>query len=459
MKVKNITRRLTLIILIAISLVFTWIIWFNPSQLEHRATTNVSVKSTTETKANKRKDAVFLPAAVYREQNGVKTLLVSDDRSMSGNVHTALKTARVAHVNQEKKLSSDAYDALLTRDATVQMVYTDKMSWRLFNGLFFNKVAKKTGREFEFTRILIDLRHETISLLNDSKRTVRQLTFSTQPKYAAVTRALKKATDHFTIQETRMHGREVALYTQSVSVQPYSYLVDQQGTNHYISALMGNSEKSTSSVDAKQVGTQTFYTVNNNNQRLTTDKDDNKMVFGNFATGKPKQTRRGVLTDAYTQMMTLAPTTLEGVRYASYDETERTVTFRTYVGGLAVFDDTMNGTVSVTRTSSSLSMTFSSENLSVPVPTRESKVTLPATATALANVRNHGFTNGEITDIQLGYRWEKDDDSTLVIDLVPTYYVALEGTYYDYSDILNGKVTEETIHPSTSKSGSQLNSN
>lgn len=447
MKAKDIALRIALIILVAISLIFTWIIWFNPAHLEHRATTNVSVKTTTKTTTKKNKDSIFLPVAVYQEKNGEKRKLINSDHAMTNRLHHAMKTAQIKHVAAAKTLSETDYHALLKTDDSVQMVYADKMSWQLFNSLFFTKPAQQKVKEFEFTRIIIDMRHETVALVNDAHRTERKVTFAKALDYGKITKAVKKATQSFVVEETRMHGREIAMYPEGLSVQPYAYLVDQQGANHYVAALMG--DKSTSAVDSKQVGDATYYTINDNNQRLTANKNENQMQFENFATDGPKKTRSGVLTDAYTQMMQLQPTSLEGVRFTRYDTADAAVTFRTYVGGLALFNQTMSGTVTVTRTNSSLSIEFSGDNLSVPVPTRESRVQLPSTSTVLANVRAKGFTNAEIEDVQPGYKWETDDDSALVIDLVPTYYVCLKGTYYDYSKIMNGTVTTATLSSSS----------
>ncbi|WP_164848027.1 YycH family regulatory protein [Lacticaseibacillus hulanensis] len=449
MKAKDICLRVALIILVAISLIFTWIIWFNPAHLEHRATTDVAVKTTTHTTSQKNKDEVFLPVAVYQQKNGAKKLLVNNDTDMAVRVHKAMQSAQINRVGGSRALTVSAYDALLTQDNTVQLVYTDRMSWHLFNSLFFTKSAKNRGGEFEFTRIVIDMRHEKVDLVNDNNRTVRRLSFAKTPDYGKINRAINKASTSFTVVESRMNGREVALYPDGLAMQPFAYLVDQQGANHFVAALLGN--KSTSAVDSKQVGDQTFYTVNNNNQRLIADRNDSQMQYENFATDGPKKTRKSVLSDAYTQMMQLQPTSVDGVRFTHYDTSAKAVTFRTYVDGLPVFNQTMSGTVEVTRTDGSLTIDFSGDNLSVPVPTRENPVKLASTSTVLANVRAKGFTNGQIDDVQPGYKWEKDDDSSLVIDLVPTYYVRLNGTYYDYASIMDGTITEATIKAKVSE--------
>jgi hypothetical protein len=118
------------------------------------------------------------------------------------------------------------------------------MSWHLFNSLFFTKSAKNRGGEFEFTRIVIDMRHEKVDLVNDNNRTVRRLSFAKTPDYGKINRAINKASTSFTVVESRMNGREVALYPDGLAMQPFAYLVDQQGANHFVAALLGN--KSTS---------------------------------------------------------------------------------------------------------------------------------------------------------------------------------------------------------------------
>lgn len=447
MKTKDTMLRLALIALVAVSLVFTWIIWFNPAHLEHRTTSNVSVKTPKRTATKKEKTAVFLPVAVYQQKDDQKKLLVNSTTDMPTRLHTALKTAQIKRVLGSKVLSSADYQARITQDDTVQMVYADKMSWRLWNQLYLHNPAQVTGSEFAFDRIAIDMRHATLSFMNDTARTVRKVSFAKTPNYGQIARALTKADAHFTVVETRLHDRYVAMYPEGLAVQPFAYLIDEQGANHFVAALLG--DQSTSTVDAKQVGEQTIYTVNNNNQRLITNKNDSQMRYNNFATSGPKKSRQGVLTDAYTQMTLLAPTNLDGVRFTRYDTATHTVTFRTYVDGLALFNQTMSGAVAVTRTDGSLELSFSGANLSVPVPTRETAVKLPSTTTVLANIRDRGFTNAQIEDVQPGYRWKKDSDSLLVIDLEPTYYVCIDGNYYDYADIMADTVTPATVKAKT----------
>ena len=337
-------------------------------------------------------------------------------------------------------MSNSAYAALLSRDNTVQMTYAGEMSWQLFDKLYFSKSARDKTNDFEFNRIIVNLRSGALTLANDRQRQTHKLQMSKKLNLVALNGALSHANLSYPFNYQRMGSREVALFQGDVKIPTYTYLLDKQNANHYVTALMGSGNRMSSAVDAKQLGEQTVYTVDNNNQRLAVDRNDSMMQYENFVVSGPKQTDSAVLRAAYDDMMRLNVNEVDDMSYFGYQHDSSTVTFRTYVGGLPIINDMLNGTVTVTHTSNSKRIAFSGDNLAVAIPTSETDTTLPAAQTVLDQLRNYGLDTSSVSDVQLGYDWNKDETSTQVADLAPTYYIQVNGDYYDYKDVLNGTV-------------------
>ncbi|HJE14829.1 MAG TPA: two-component system activity regulator YycH, partial [Lapidilactobacillus dextrinicus] len=52
---------------------------------------------------------------------------------------------------------------------------------------------------------------------------------------------------------------------------------------------------------------------------------------------------------------------------------------------------------------------------------------------------NVGYTEKQIKDFAIGYRWVPDTDETDIVDLKPTYYVKINNRWRDYQDWLADK--------------------
>lgn len=437
MKFKGLILRLALITAVLISLIATWYIWFNPSHLERRATTNVAVKSAA-VGSDHRETNVFLPTMVYRQHHDNKRLLTRESGRMSAHLHKAMAKWRVASVGKAEKYTEADYENLITRDDSVQMVYESPITWSLFNKYFFTRPAETKSASFDFNRIVVDMKHHGFWLTNDATRRVRKLKLTKAVKFDAFAKALTETSNQYPVTEVRLDNREVASFTAPINVDAYSFLMDSQGANHYVTRLMATERNTPAAVDAKQIGDQTVYTVNNNNRRLAVDRNDNQMRYENFATSGPFASHAKNIDAAYADVLRLGIKQMRGMSFYGYDHKLQAATFRMTVAGLPIIGQKMRGAVVVTHTNASKQIEFSSDNLSVAIPTSTRKTRLPATSgvyTALAHV---GITADRITDIVLAYAWDQAVDNVQVAELTPTYFVQIDGTYYDYTTLASG---------------------
>ncbi|MFD1429652.1 YycH family regulatory protein [Lacticaseibacillus mingshuiensis] len=448
MKLSGWILRVSLIAMIALSLVFTWLIWQNPSRLGREETTAV-VQTKKDPNIAKLKSTVMAPTAVYYQQNAQKWQLFEADNDAAQTVRLSMAKWRLGTVGTAVRLSADDFTKLLASQDTVQLHYSGMITYRTFNSGFFNKKATATNGDFQFDRILFDFAHpDRLAFINDETRQVRYGNLSN-----ANTAALRQTVDDtlpnaFAISEMRLGTRQVAVYRDQIQVQPYAYLLDQQSANHYVALLMPAQQAS--AIDSREIGAETVYTVGTN-YRLTLTTSSGLMEFENAASANRKKDLQTALTKAYSGLGSLNLLGLNAVRYFSCDRTSQETTFRAFAQGLPIFNGEDNGKVTVASTSSGLQIDFSTNNLIVPIPTQQAKTTLPTTATVLAQLKKDGYATTGIQDIVLGYYWHTQAADSQVVALTPTYFVEINGEYRRYTQWLASGMLDDDSKANTAQ--------
>lgn len=439
MKFRDLLLRFALIAAVIASLVFTYLIWFNPAHLERRATTNTAVKSSAAA-STRQETHVFLPTAIYVQKGANKRLLLRDDGRMSAHVHSAITNWRISGIEPSVKNSLTDYEAMLGQDGMVEMLYERPITWQLFNKYYFKKSAVHGHGEFTFNRIFVDTIHDAVTLGNDSNRRTWRVRLAKKYDFELFENSLNAATATYPISEERLGTREVPFFKDSITVNAYTYMIDTQGASHYVNSLMGSGSNAPSAIDAKQIDNQTVYTMSNNNQRLAVDRRDSRMRYENFAIAGPAKGITRNVENAYDDLLNLSIKQLRGITFYGYDTKQQAATFRMTVAGLPIIGQKMQGAVIVTHTNASKRIEFSGDNLSVAIPTGTSRVTLPSTSQLYTQLAAHGVATSQIENIVLAYAWNEANDNAQVAQLTPTYFVKIGTKFYDYRKLIDGTV-------------------
>ncbi|KRM71629.1 YycH family regulatory protein [Lacticaseibacillus brantae] len=444
MKVSGIVLRTALILAVAMSLLMTWFIWLNPSRLEKRDATTpaVAIKTTDTRTAAAQESSVYLPTMAYYQHDGQKQMLYQDNQDVVTQVHKVLEAATLTKVEKSTKLDEAAFNELISSGENVQLMYADVMAFSLFKNQFFDHPVKTT-MNFKFNRMLINLQAgtKTITLVNDATRQ----TYTGQVSGLKIAQLQKVATQYdtggFELQEQRFGSRMVPLFTKAISIRPYTYLLDRQSVSHYIPILLTPNVNNQANVDARELGTETVYTVGTN-LRLSVNNGSGDMEFENTAADTPSAATGKFFDQTFGALDKLNLPSLTTMRYFAYDTTKQAVTYRSYVQNFAIFNQTSNGTVQVTYNRNTLQVDFSGDNVTVPIPTNEKAVTLPSTPAILSLLVQKGYTADKIQNIMVGYHWVKQNQNDLVVDLQPTYYVQINGQIKEYSAWLDETTTQ-----------------
>ncbi|WP_225047972.1 YycH family regulatory protein [Lacticaseibacillus kribbianus] len=431
MKLSGWILRVSLIAMVALSLVFSFLIWQNPSRLG-RTDTPVAIKATKDPNVAKQARRVFAPTSAYYASKTGKVALFTPNAAVGDDLHNAVRAWRLGKVKAPVKLSTDDYQAVLDTADSLQLLYAGPMSYRQFDRYFFSEAASVKNPNFTFNRLVIDLSGGSNKLLfvNDATRSVAtgKLTEASLTRVVAVVK--KAAKTGFAITEGRLGTRQVAQYVKPIKVTPYTFLLDQQSANHFVSLLMPSSQSS--AVDTQEISNETVYKLGTN-QRLTLNNETEAMQFDDTGTRTTATGLTGALSRGYTALGKLSLQGLSTIKYFGYDKSSQGVTFRPYAQGLPIFNTDAYGVVTVANTRQQLQMNFSMYNLIVAIPTSQKAVTLPATSTVYSELSGAGYDVKGIEDICLGYYWKPEDTASQVVELEPTYYVKIHGVYKRYT--------------------------
>lgn len=435
MKLSGWLLRISLIAAVGLSLVLTWLIWQNPSR-QGRQEQAITVQHKTTQSTTKHRGVVMAPTAAYYQSEGALHQLFLPDQDIALNLRGTMKSWRLGKVTAGGKLTSSEYDALLNTDETLQLVYADRMSYQMFDQSFFTKTATVKNADFTFNRVIIGLaKHpDALIFVNDATRSIHTGTLAKHSINKLKVQTAAAAATGFVVTNKRLdNGKQVVMYPSAPAIQPYVFLLDQQSANHYVSLLMPAS--ATSNVDARELGSDTVYTAGTN-YRLTLDTDTQQMLFDNAALSDASKSLNTNLNRGYAALSRMALQGQTSMRYDHYDPASKTVTYRSFAQGLPIYNAHYYGRVTVATTASGQQMSFSSNNLTVPIPTDAAKVTLPTSQAVLDHLTTVGYRPAAIQDIQLGYYWAAQDENSQVVNLTPTYFVEIAGTYRRYTQWL-----------------------
>ena len=431
MKLSGWLLRISLILMITLSIVLTWLIWQNPSRLGHQPTT-APVTRRTEAGPAKGAGLVMAPTTAYYQHQGSKQMLFTPDENTASALRTAMHGWRLTTVTAGGKLTVAEYNALLSVDDTIQLVYPDQMAYRTFDTAFFAKSATKNNRDFSFNRVIVNLaRHQqTLVFVNDATRTLHTGVLKPHSlKKVDKVLAAASATSWPIVEKRLANGRQVPEFTSAINVQPYVYLLDQQSANHYVSLLMPTT--TAAAVDARELGVDTVYTAGTD-YRLTLNTDTDVLQFDNATAVAAATSLNANLSKSYSALGKLDLLGLSTMRYYRYHKADHKVTYRAYAQGLPIFNQNYYGRVTVATTDSGQQMFFSMNNLTVPIPTNQARTPLPPTAAVWDHLHAVGYHDSDIEDITLGYYWQPQKENSQVVNLTPTYFVEINGQYRRY---------------------------
>lgn len=429
MKITKALLPLGLTAAVAVSVVLSAMIWTNPAQYEHNRQRSSNTPAT-ELNTRPQKD-VYLPTQViYSDGTGKQELLNNRKVNLTTEIRESLEKWDLGRVSRVRVSSKTAYMAYLTRKNSLLLSYASPINGRIFNTVFNNKLARTTTK---FSRIMVPLGNsDHLYLLDDRKQEVYQVKVKTS-QVTAIRKILKENLFRIDVKMQWLGDSASAYVTDSVTVPSYSYLVNQQSTDYFTTRLLNKGEST--NVSAKKNKESTIYSDGASRQ-LTVYNKSGTALFEDYSALQASLSFNQALKSGYDAIKTIG-IPMENLRYYGYNAGKSTVTYRSFVEGFPIFNQSNYGAARIQMLSQGVRRyNFSIYSLQVPVPTDKKSVTLSGTQSVLDQLVAAGYHKSKISSLQIGYQWLASTSSDKVVNLTPTWYVHYDGSWKTATQML-----------------------
>ena len=422
---------IALTIAVIISLTLSVVIWTNPANYKNRQN---SSQNTQNEEITKPKRYVYAPTqAIHTDSNGNQTILVNRLVNSVAEIQKTMHGYKNVHLKTLSIKSQDKYFQIANRPNSIMLNYVSPVSIRVISDVT-NKYFEKLPNH-QVSRIVLPTNNSTrIYLLNDKNFAVYQIKVK-KHSLKNLNKVLNMNIRRVPASLQLFNGQPMIYVKSQIQMQPYKYLIDRQSEDYYVSRLLNNRD-SQSNVTVKRRKNLVTYSDQNTLQ-LAFNSRTRMGTFSDFRNNSDQQSVTSVLDDSYEQLVDLG-LPLDSVRFFNYDTNSRTVSYRTFVEGFPIFRANGFGTISTqTLNANANRLPISLDNPEVPIPSKQGYSTLPATETAIRRLIAKGYHAKDIRDLRIGYGWQKDKSSQLLINLIPDWYVNYKGTWRSYSSLIN----------------------
>ncbi|WP_369385543.1 two-component system activity regulator YycH [Lentilactobacillus farraginis] len=370
---------------------------------------------------------------MHTDSNGNQTILVNRLVNSVSEIQKTMHDYKNVHLKKLSTKSQDKYFQIANRPNSIMLSYVSPVSVRIISNIT-NKQFKKLPNH-QITRIVLPTnKSNSIYLLNDKNFAVYQVQVK-QHSLKRLNNVLNMNIRRVPAALQLFNGQPMVYVKAQVPMQPYKYLIDRQSEDYYVSRLLNNRD-SQGNINVKRRRNLVTYSDQNTLQ-LTFNSRTRIGTFSDFRNNKDQQSVTPVLDDSYNQLVDLG-LPLDNVHFFNYDTDSRTVSYRTFVEGFPIFRTNSFGTISTQILNANAKrLQFSLDNPEVPIPSKQGYTNLPDTETAIRRLVARGYHEKEIKDLQIGYGWQRDKSSQLLINLVPDWYVNYKGSWRSYSSLIN----------------------
>lgn len=439
MKIKTWMIHLGLILTVVISIVFTWLIWFNPTTFfQNSGRTLVDASNGVTNGTSRSLVDVYTPTSLmYNETNSKKYQYFNHRSDITNQAKKIMDKVEITSMKTVAKQNVSKYLSTVNQSHSLILNYPDVLPIK-YVSLLFDKAPKsvvETRGNVDQIIIPTDNSKNTIYFLNSKKQNVYEI----KVKNLNV-KALKALTQGKNTQSVVTALENIGdgyrwTYPQGVKLNEYSYLINKESAGNMVTKLLGANTSAT--ITTRQQDGKTIYS-DDANQRMTVDNKHGEVEYVNYVNDDKHKKKVSFSKNLEINLAKLNALgiTLDDVRYSNYDSKTGEVIYRNYIAGFPIVSEYNYGTyILENATSSWQKFTFSLYGLQVPLPNTNKQKTLPSTSDVLNRLSSIGYSSNRVKAIKIAYSWQKNNSSSQVVDLVPTYLIKVDGKWIDYKQL------------------------
>ena len=432
MRISEKIIRVGLIVMIALSFYFSYMIWLNPTGFNNASTeTDTGVNPSVQT--YKQKSDLFLP--LYLTWNDEEDIKETNSEAVIREIQEVINEATISDLTLRTYGEEQAFSKAQEVNQGISLNYYTTFYLKDYEKTFDKELSLEDDSEtedFPFSRIQFDLEENTIQFVDFTHQRVVRGKIDWDK--SQVKHLLADNPREWTAMRTDQERSSNQYYTQdSIKLKKYSYYSSTQSQSLFREAFFSNPKN----VKINDESVDTYYYEGG--QNMTVLQDQQQVKFETTTDGSDETDLAMLSADYIIRLGNNFGT----IRY--FDQQDKHLDYRVFVEGYPVFSTGGQGVISVAFSESgqtgSREMTISASlnAIQVPIPS-ETEIELPSSLSVKNDLIAAGADPESLQQIIVGYQWGEIKDAPLV-DLTPAWYVNYDSSWISY-DALMTKLAE-----------------
>ena len=432
MRISEKIIRVGLIVMIALSFYFSYMIWLNPTGFNNASTeTDTGVNPSVQT--YKQKSDLFLP--LYLTWNDEEDIKETNSEAVIREIQEVINEATISDLTLRTYGEEQAFSKAQEVEQGISLNYYTTFYLKDYEKTFDKELSLEDESEtedFPFSRIQFDLEENTIQFVDFTHQRVVRGKIDWDK--SQVKHLLADNPREWTAMRTDQERSSNQYYTQdSIKLKKYSYYSSTQSQSLFREAFFSNPKN----VKINDESVDTYYYEGG--QNMTVLQDQQQVKFETTTDGSDEMDLAMLSADYIIRLGNNFGT----IRY--FDQQDKHLDYRVFVEGYPVFSTGGQGVISVAFSESgqtgSREMTVSASlnAIQVPIPS-ETEIELPSSLSVKNDLIAAGADPESLQQIIVGYQWGEIKDAPLV-DLTPAWYVNYDSSWISY-DALMTKLAE-----------------
>jgi len=370
MRISEKIIRAGLIVMIALSFYFSYMIWLNPTGFNNASTeTDTGVNPSVQT--YKQKSDLFLP--LYLTWNDEEDIKETNSEAVIREIQEVINEATISDLTLRTYGEEQAFSKAQEVDQGISLNYYTTFYLKDYEKTFDKELSLEDESEtedFPFSRIQFDLEENTIQFVDFTHQRVVRGKIDWDK--SQVKHLLADNPREWTAMRTDQERSSNQYYTQdSIKLKKYSYYSSTQSQSLFREAFFSNPKN----VKINDESVDTYYYEGG--QNMTVLQDQQQVKFETTTDGSDEMDLAMLSADYIIRLGNNFGT----IRY--FDQQDKHLDYRVFVEGYPVFSTGGQGVISVAFSESgqtgSREMTISASlnAIQVPIPS-ETEIELPS---------------------------------------------------------------------------------
>lgn len=427
MKISEKLIRIGLVLLILLSLYFTFNIWLSSSKKEQP----LAGENQIATAVNERSIVdVFQPLKLVKiKENDAQ---ITSNENLISSVQAEIRRAEFGKLVPVVNQNAEEFEHYLAFDSGIELLYEESFLLSEYISIYKLKMDLSGvggGENVYFTKIQLDFTEGKIRFFNFSNKNIYEATLSISNKKLKDLLE-KEGIQYYPVKRSTGTAEKQYFLTSDMQMKKYSYILASQPITRFRNAFFTNVENIRTSEDSQDLS----YTTNN--EILQTDVKQGTIEFRGDLSNE-NLLKNDIYTTSFSYVKKLG-TSMGNLRY--FDRDKAQVNYRTFVEGFPVFSQKNKGQVQVTverriDQDQYVIINTSSDTIQIPIPSEE-VVTIESADKLLEELKKAGAKMESIRSLVIGYTWQSIEETKQVVDLTPEWYIHYNEKWYSKNDLL-----------------------